>query len=153
MSSPTRNNTLTLSRGNMTPVALLIGLAGLSHREAAEFLEVRLDTVQSWHRSARPNKASPGVIAELAALIAHQERAADAALQQIAEITESHGPPQAIDLGYPADDHEAQALGFPCVGAWEAMAARVVARSPIRIELVPRGANAATAAAMKGHGL
>jgi hypothetical protein len=55
-----------------------------------------------------------------------------------------------IALGYPTDDHEAQGLGWPCVGAWRAMAARVVvAALPVR--LVPRGSSLATAAAIEAH--
>ena len=135
----------------MTPAAVLISLAGLSHREAADFLGVRLDTVQSWHRKTRPNQASDGVIRELKALIETQERAAEQQLDVIARLAVEHGAPDAIEIGYPVDDHEAKTLGLPCVGAWAAMAARVVGRSPIPIRLVPRGSTIATAAAVQAH--
>ena len=135
----------------MTPVTLLISMAGLSHREASDYLRVRLDTVQSWHRKTKPNQASEGVIGELKALIAAQENASNQFLDMVKTISAQHGVPDVIELGYPADDHEAQALGLPCVGAWMAMAGRCVARSPIRIKLVPRGSTLATAAAMDAH--
>jgi hypothetical protein len=131
----------------LTPAALLIQIGGLSHREAADFLRVRLDTVQSWHRSRNPTQARDGVIAELRGLIARQETAAAQATDQIAALAGRHGAPTEIEIGYPADDHEAQDLGWPCVGAWRAMAARVVAAAPIKIILVPRGSTPGTAAA------
>lgn len=131
----------------MTPAALLIQLAGLSHREAAEFLGVRPDTVQSWHRRRNPSAAGRGVIDDLRTLIAKQERAAAEAVAQMAKLARKHGAPAEIEIGYPADDHEARHLGWPCVGAWRSMAARVVAASPMPIKLVPRGSTPATAAA------
>lgn len=121
----------------MTPFALLGSLAGLSHREAALVCRVRLDTVKSW--ASGRNRCPPGALDEVKALIARQERAADEAVAQIARLAKSHGAPDAIEIGYPADDHEAQSLGWPCVGAWAAMAARVVVASPITVALVPRG--------------
>ncbi len=133
----------------MTPFALLINLAGLSHREAAGFCSVRLDTVRSW--SIGRNKSPARVIDDLRALIATQERVAAQALMRLAEMTAEHGEPEGLTLGYPADDHEARGLGFPCVGAWAAMAARVVAASPVPVELVPRGSTLATAAAADAH--
>ena len=114
----------------MTPFALLASLAGLSHREAAEFLNVRVDTAKSWSAGRRACPAY--ALDELKALIARQERAAR--------------EPDAIELGYPADDAEARALGWTCVGAWRAMAARLLAVEP-RARLVPRGSTPATAAA------
>ena len=135
----------------MTPFGLLAALAGLSHREASDFLNVRPDTVQSWHRKTYPKNASPGVIEELKSLIALQERAAAEFLNHLAELTKLNGPPVDIELGYPTDDYEAQTLGCPCVGAWQAMAARVIAKSPVPVRLVPRGSTVATAAAADAH--
>lgn len=129
----------------MTPFGLLAGLAGLSHREAADLCGVRLDTTKSW--ASGRNRAPPGTIDVLRALIARQERAAAEAVAQIGALAASHGSPDEIEIGYPADDHEAQSLGWPCVGAWQAMAARVIAAAPVRIVLVPRGSTPATAAA------
>lgn len=134
----------------MTPFAVLCGLAGLSHREAGDFLGVRLDTVKSW--SAGRNRTAPGAVDELRALIARQTKAADEAVAHIARLSKSHGTPDEIEIGFPADDHEARALGWPCVGAWAAMAARVLAASDAPIRLVPRGSTAGTAAAADAHG-
>lgn len=129
----------------MTPYALLLQACGLSHREAAELHGVRLDTVKSW--SAGRNRAPPGVLAELRDLYATIRRAADAALDLIEERA-----PAEIEIGYPTDDHEARALGFPCVGAWRAMAALVVAEADRPVVLSPRGATLATAGAADAHG-
>lgn len=74
-------------------------------------------------------------------------------LTQIARLSRSHGAPDEIEIGYPADDHEAQSLGWPCVEAWAAMAARVLAASDTRIRLVPRGSTPGTAAAADAHGI
>ena len=125
----------------MTPFALLSRLAGLSHREAAEFLGVRIDTVKSW--AAGRNGCRQDVLDELRALLAAEARAADEALTIVGE-TET----EAIEIGYPASDAEASALGWPCVGAWGAMAARVIAGSDRPTRLVPRGSTPASAAAM-----
>jgi hypothetical protein len=55
--------------------------------------------------------------------------------------------PELVELGYPSDDNEAQSLGWPCVGAWKGMAARVAAECQSPVSLVPRGSTPATAAA------
>lgn len=138
----------------MTPAALLIQLAGLSHREAADFLRIRLDTVKSWHRAHGANGTSDGILSELRALIAQQERTAAQAIAQMAQmadIARENGEDAEGVLGYPADDYEARSLGWPCVGAWRAMAARVIAAAPVRIILVPRGSTPETAAAADAH--
>lgn len=129
----------------MTAFALLIARCGFSHREAADFLSVRLDTVKSW--SAGRNRAPAGAIADLRALHAKIERAASEALAVIAEQK-----PEEIELGIVADDHEAQGLGWPCVGAHAAVLGLVVARAGIPVRIVPRGSTPATAAAAEAHG-
>ena len=107
----------------MTPFDLLLRLAGLSLDEAARFLDVRPDTVASWRQGRRnPREA---VLDELRRLISRQEQEASNALAI------------ARDLRCPADDTEAQSLGWPCVGAWRAMAGRVIAASH-SVALVPR---------------
>jgi len=128
-----------------TPFALLVSLAGLSHREASEFLCVRLDTVRSW--SSGRNNCPVGALTDLCKLILKQERSALEALVQIEALESAHGAPDVIQLGEPVDDDDAQALGWPCVGAWRGMAARIVAKSPRRVEIVPRGSTPATRAA------
>lgn len=127
----------------MTPYSLLSEFAGLSHREAAEFHRVRLDTVKSW--SAGRNRAPNGALAELRNLIAWQDRAARQTLDQIGALAPTDAP-NAVEISFPADDDEARALGWPCVGAWRAMAARVLAQSPHEIRYVARGTTRVTAA-------
>jgi len=124
----------------MTPFALLLQISGLSQREAANFLRISPAMVDKMSRGVR---ATPrGVLTELRGLIERQEKAADTALQ----IIEDSAPPE-IDIGYPVDDREAQARGWPCVGAWRGMAARVVAAVDAPVLLVPAGAAVGTAAA------
>lgn len=130
----------------MTPYTLLLQACGLSHREAAELHGVRLDTVKSW--SSGRNRAPEGVLADLRTLYTAIRRAADQALAVFAEVPAG----DEIEVGYPADDHEARALGFPCVGAWRAMMALVAAELDRRVALVPRGSTPATAAAIEAHG-
>ena len=129
----------------MTPLALLSALSGLSQRETAEFLDVRIDTVKSW--SSGRNACREEFLDELRGLVKKQERAAAEMLAQLARLRESQGAPDIIELGFPADDSEAQSLGWPCVGAWSAMAARVIAGCRA-VQLVQRGTTLATAAAV-----
>ncbi len=63
----------------MTLFALLRDRCGLSHREAAEFLGVRLDTVKSW--SSGRNPCPPGVIEALRSLYRSMDRAASEAVK------------------------------------------------------------------------
>lgn len=135
----------------MTPFAILCALAGLSHAEAASLCGVRLDTARSWSTGRRT--APPGAIADLRTLIARQAKAADEAVAHIARLAQSHGAPDEIEIGYPADDQEVRSLGWPCVAAWAAMAARLLAATDARIRLVPRGSTPGIAAAADAHGL
>jgi hypothetical protein len=125
---------------------LLIELCGLSHREAADFLGVRLDTVQSWFR-ARPSIARDGVIAELRGLISAQRKAADEQVRLIDELVKKPGRPDQLELALSSDDHEAQSKGWPCVGAERRTYAIVAAAIDIPVVLVPRGSTEASAAA------
>jgi len=130
----------------MTPYALLLGACGLSYREAAALHGVRLDTVQSWSSGRR--ETPKAVLAELRLLHRQIERAvAEAAAMMVRQL-----PDTRVEIGYPADDAEAQALGWPCVGAWRAMAGRVIAAMDRPVALVPRGSTAASAAAMRAAG-
>jgi hypothetical protein len=129
----------------VTLYALLLDRCGLSHREAAALSGVRLDTIKSW--SSGRNRAPAGVLAELRTLYAQIERAAVEALGEI----ERHPEAEMIEIGLAADDHEAQALGWPCVGAQEAMLGLVVARCRRPVRIVPRGSTVATAAATDAH--
>lgn len=129
-----------------TPASLLIDRCGLSHREAAAFLGVRLDTVNSWSSGRNPTPA--GVIDELRGLYARIEDAAARTLALRAE----RGDVDAAELGIAGDDAEAQVLGWPCVGAQVAMAGIVAARLDVPVRVVERGSTRATAVAVVAHG-
>lgn len=129
----------------MTPFALLCQACGLSQREAADLLDISHSSVDKMSRGIR--SVPEGVLDELRALHAVIRRASEEAFKVL-----SSAPTEVeIEIGYPADDHEARALGFPCVGAWRAMCAGAIARLPQRVRLVPRGSTPATAAAADSH--
>ena len=134
----------------MTPFAALSTLAGLTLHEAGDLCGVRHDSARQWATGRRT--APPGAIDRLRDLIATQERVATQTLAQIVALAQQHGAPAEIEIGYPADDYEAQSLGFPCVGAWAAMAARVIAAAPVSVVLTPRGSTVAPAAAVAAPG-
>lgn len=108
---------------------LLIDACGLSQREAAEFLSVRLDTVKSWYRRDPP-AARPGVLDELRRLHAHQRRAAAETIRLVRGLSKTRGAPDGIDLYLSPDDRAAHERGWPCVGAHRQMLALAVARMP-----------------------
>jgi hypothetical protein len=131
---------------------LLAQACGLSQREAADFLRVRLDTIKSWASGRR--QAPQDALAELAALANRIDTAAAEALAQIEKMVAQHGVPAEIDLGVAADDAEAQSIGWPCVGAQCASFGLVVARGTkrgYRFRVSPRGSTVATAAATDAH--
>ncbi len=125
----------------MTPYRLLLSRVGLSQADAATLHQVRLDTIKSW--CAGRARAPVGVIAELRTLYARQKNAAAEALQMIAERPEV----SQIELGYAADDHEAQTMGWPCASAQWASLGMIAAGTDRQITLAPRGTTVATAAA------
>ena len=96
-----------------TPFDLLRATCGLSQREAADMLGVRLDTVKNWSIGRRnPPEA---VLADLAALAMRVDQEAKAVKGS-------------ADVGAAGTDQEAQSMGWPCVGAQHAFAGRVIAR-------------------------
>lgn len=129
----------------MTPFALLLQISGLSQREAADYLSASPSSIDKMARGARSCPA--GIITEMRDLIERQDAAAEEALRLI----EARSPPE-IEIGYPVDDYEAQALGWPCIGAWRGMAARIVASVDAPVTLAPRGATPGTARAADEHG-
>ena len=120
----------------MTPCSVLFVLAGLSPDEGQKAVSaLSIAAAISWLRG----------------LISRQEQEASRHLAQIDVLIDQHGAPDSIELGFPADDAEAQALGWPCAGAWCAMAARVIAKSPVPVVLVHRRSTMATVAAADAH--
>ena len=128
---------------------LLIDACGLSHREAAEFLSVRLDTIKSWYRR-NPPAARQGVINELAELHARQRRAAAHLIRQVRTLVTEHGAADRIEIGLASDDAGARSIGWPCVGAQRMAIALAAARlTQARVVIVPRGTTLATVAAIE----
>ena len=132
----------------MTLYALLLARCGLSHREAAAYHAVRLDTVKSW--SAGRNRAPPGALAELRELYRAIERTAASALVEIGGIAGDAAAGE-IELGIATTEAEARELGLPCVGAHAALLGIVAARLDRPVAIVPRGSTAATAAAVRAR--
>ena len=122
----------------MTLIATILRGCGLSQREAADFLGVRLDTLKSW--SAGRNPTPQGALDQLHELATRQEQVASEAV----EIWQEQGEPSQIEIGIASDDHEAQSLGWPCVGAHAAVARRVWEILPqgVAVRIVPRGSTA-----------
>ena len=135
-----------------TLFAVLAQVCGLSHKEAADFLGVRVDTVKSW--SAGRSQPPVGVLDELSLLATRIIAVADGVVGGI--IAHAPGDPGAgvVELGVASDDHEAQDLGWPCVGAHRAAIGLAAARAMIEgytVEIVPRGSTVSTAAAIQAH--
>ena len=128
-----------------TPFQLILARCGLSHREAAAFLCVRLDTVKSWSAGRNPTPAP--VLTELRVLYGRIERTAAEAQAQIEAIHRVAPAPDVLEFGLAADDTEAQRLGWPCVGAQAALLGLLAARLPWPVRIVPRASTIATAAA------
>lgn len=131
-------------------------LCGLSNREAAAYLGVMESAVEKFRRGAKT--APIGTLRDLQQLWTVIDDAAVNAAEAIADdgiLSRADD----IEIGYPADDNEAQALGLPCVGAWRQMLARIIDELMLadenfdlaRVKLVPRGATLATAAAIDAH--
>ena len=97
----------------MTLFRALVSLAGLTHREAAAYLGVSVDAVKSW--SCGRNACRPNILEALVSLIIRQE-------DEARYSAWGSNPPQT--------DEEAQALGWPCLNAWWAMAARFASLMP-----------------------
>ncbi len=102
----------------MTLFSAALRLLGLSQAEAAEYLDVRPDTVKSW--SAGRNRVPEGIWEELRALWRLQSRAAGEALALIDE----HDPDEIAPN--PAGPLGAE---WPSRGAHHAVLARVILES------------------------
>lgn len=133
----------------MNELRLAMAACGLSQREAAAYLDVRLDTVAKamTGRSRTPS----GWLADLRRLHERQVLAAE----QVYRLWREAGEPKEIEMGYASDDYEAQQppLGWPCVGAQMAVFRMIWERLPadVRVVVVPRGTTLATAAAAEPH--
>lgn len=126
---------------------ILLSTSGLSQRAAAALHGVRPDTVKSW--SAGRNRAPPGVLADLTALIRRQTIAA----RVLADALERLPPDTAAEIGLATSDAEAQALplGWPTVSAQARVIGMAVALAGRPVVIVPRGSTPASAAAVEAH--
>ena len=115
-----------------TPFAVLAERCGLSQREAAEFLKVRIDTVKSW--CAGRNVAKPAVLAELRELYAKIQTAADKLAQDNERLLELQRErkiqQRAIVFGLAETDDVARAYGFPAQGPYMAAIGLALLRLP-----------------------
>jgi len=113
-----------------TPFAVLTERCGLSQREAAEFLKVRIDTVKSW--SAGRNVAKPEVLAELRSLYANIQAASEELAQNVTKLlarqSELGIKQHAIGFGVAETDDVARAFGFPSLGPYMAAIGLVLMR-------------------------
>src|SRR5262249_48206923 len=121
-----------------TPFAVLAERCGLSQREAAEFLKVRIDTVKSW--CAGRNVAKPAVLAELRGLYASIQAAADQLAQdnrRLLELQRERGDePRGIVFGLAETDDIARAFGFPSQGPYAAAIGLALLRLPDDVAIV-----------------
>ncbi|SMF82006.1 hypothetical protein SAMN06265365_14211 [Tistlia consotensis] len=113
----------------MSLLAIALQACGLSQREAAEYLAVRLDTLKSWSAGRKPTR--PGILSELRALAGRQEAAAESCLL----AWERDGRPAELCYALAGDDEAARRMGWPCVGAQRAVARRLWERLPQGIAL------------------
>ena len=90
---------------------LLREACGLSQQEAADFHDVRLDSIKSWCSDRRP--APIKVVAELQELV----RNIDTAGREFASKFRPEYRENAFVIGLPRDDEDAKASGFPTKAA------------------------------------
>jgi hypothetical protein len=121
-----------------TPFAVLAERCGLSQREAAEFLKVRIDTVKSW--CAGRNVAKPAVLAELRRLYASIQAAGDKLArdnERLLELQRERGVEQrGIVFGVAETDDVARAFGFPSQGPYVAAIGLALSRLPDDVAIV-----------------
>jgi hypothetical protein len=121
-----------------TPFAVLAERCGLSQREAAEFLKVRLDTVKSW--SAGRNASKAAVLAELRALYGDIQAAAEKLSREnerlLQQQRERGVPQRGLVFGFAETDDVARAYGFPSQGPYMAAIGLALLRLPDDVAIV-----------------
>lgn len=126
----------------MSAFALLMQRCGLSQREVAEFLEVRLDTIKSWSSGRNPTRLA--IINEMRDLCHKIEesgqRLAEGQSRLIEKQREDSGQSVLLEFGVAQSDAEARTLGFPCIGAHAAALGVAIANLPsdVEVDVVPR---------------
>jgi hypothetical protein len=108
---------------------LLRESCGLSQQEAADFHDVRLDTLKSWCSGRRP--APVGAIDELKEL----SRDIMQAGKDVAALLKRTSKDGAFIVVLPRDDKDARACGFPSMTAQMRAIAIAVAQLPDEAEI------------------
>lgn len=132
-----------------TSFDLLRRACGLSQQEAADFIGAHVSKIKKWC-AGRATPSDPAIYDTLADLEAAIETAAAQAIVAVESELKGRAAPENIEIGYCVDAVEVRTLGFPCVGAHDAMLGRVIARLTARgltVKVGPRGATPGTAAA------
>jgi hypothetical protein len=113
---------------------LLRVACGLSQQEAADFHEVRLDSIKSWCSDRR--RAPVLVVAQLQVLMRNIERAGE----EFAAKLKPDYAKNACIIGMPQTEKDAKACGFPSLAAQMRAIAIAISRLPdgVAIELVER---------------
>jgi hypothetical protein len=126
---------------------------GLTMGEATAFLNVREGTARAWWLGNRTCPES--VVEELIDLRVQQDGAAQETLNELVQLFAKNKIPDEIEIGIASDDHEAQSIGWPCIGAHAAVIRLLMEKLPKeiakKIKIVPRGTTSATAAASEAH--
>jgi len=120
----------------------LLKLTGLSTAEAARFLGVSHDTIKSWS-SGRNGTPEPAIDALKALWLTIEQRATEVTTKATDQI----------ELTEPATDREAQdELQLPSVSTFNTSVALVVAKSDIRVVVIPRSTTSSKKVASPLHG-
>jgi hypothetical protein len=128
-------------------------LVGLSSLEAAQFLDVSLDTIKSW--SSGRNGTPEWAIDDLRLLWSDLERRADIGIQQLYAMIEAQGcPPSKIKFIAPTTDREAQEeLDLPFVSAFDTFVAIFMTRTDISVVTIDRSSTTANESLVEGGGV
>ncbi|MBO6542311.1 MAG: hypothetical protein JJ939_12145 [Alphaproteobacteria bacterium] len=142
----------------MTFFKHVLSRLGLSQAEAVAFLnqfpgpdgkEVNLGKLKKW--CAGKTTQAPGWVWPYLFDLAEKQ---DTAALIFAEEWDKIGQPDVFEFGLASDDFEAQTLGWPCVGAHLAVAARIWEMTGAEMRIAPRAttpASAASADLREGH--
>jgi transcriptional regulator with XRE-family HTH domain len=115
----------------MNAFKALLNLSGMSQAQAAAYLDISPSTID---KACRGKRTTPEyAIEKLAELIQRQTDAADEALNLFDD-----NPDMRPVVYHPQTDDEARKLGWPCLAAWWAMAARIAAEMPNEVQFQPR---------------
>lgn len=115
----------------MTIFPHLLTSSGLTQYEAADYLGVRRTSIAQW---CTKRQCPAEILDWMITLIQTQTRMADATL----DLIKNHPPEIEIEIGFCADNTEAQHLGLPTKSAHDAVIRRIIERidNPLRLRFV-----------------